>query len=100
MGISRNVLREAFRVLEDWGMIQSRRGSGRYLREVATGLSRARPEIARLEVASIADILESRLLLEERIVTLACQRRTLAEAHEIVRLARQLDSLGGQCRVP
>ena len=92
MGISRNVLREAFRVLEDWGLIQSRRGSGRYLRELPNGLRRARPEIDQLEVASIADVLESRLLLEERIITLACQRRTLAEAREIVLFARRLDT--------
>jgi GntR family transcriptional repressor for pyruvate dehydrogenase complex/GntR family L-lactate dehydrogenase operon transcriptional regulator len=92
MGISRNVLREAFRVLEEWGLVQSRRGSGRYLREVPSGLTNGRPEIDRLEVASIADVLESRLLLEERIVTLAAQRRTRVEALEIVGLAKRLDS--------
>ena len=34
LGVSRNVLREAFHILENRGIVVSRQGSGRYLRSV------------------------------------------------------------------
>lgn len=92
LGVSRNVLREAFRVLEQWGLIQTRQGSGRYLRELPANQPRMREPVTRLEVASIADVLESRLILEEQIAVLACERRTLAEAREILELSNTLET--------
>ena len=35
LGVSRNVLREAFHILEQRGIITSRQGKGRFLRETA-----------------------------------------------------------------
>lgn len=80
LGVSRSLVRQAFRILEDRGIVDSRQGSGRYLREADPGES-GLPDA--LEVASIVDILETRLILERNAVTLACERRTAAEARQI-----------------
>jgi len=88
LGVSRNVLREGFRILEERGLIVTRQGAGRFLRELpAAAESRSGIEVERLEKASIADILEARIVLEQEVVALACTRRTAAEAQELCRLA-------------
>lgn len=91
LGVSRNVLRQAFGVLEERGLIVSRRGSGRYLREVDRA-ARSGARSSALEVASIADILEARIIIESHVAALACQRRTMAEARRLIDLAGQLTS--------
>ncbi|NUR86399.1 MAG: FadR family transcriptional regulator [Nonomuraea sp.] len=81
LGVSRNVLREAFRVLEARGIVRSRQGGGRYVR--AENLSPAlSPDgvVLQLEQAVIADILEARELLETRVVRLAAVRATAEQA--------------------
>jgi GntR family transcriptional regulator, transcriptional repressor for pyruvate dehydrogenase complex len=91
--VSRNVLRQAFRVLEERGLIVTRQGSGRFLRELpADGAQRSAAQRDRLERASIADVLEARSLLEQEVVVLACQRRTSGEAEELSLLADRLDT--------
>lgn len=58
---------------------------------------------ATLEVASIADVLEARILLEEQIAVLACQRRTGEEARRLLALADRLvswqDNLAFHCGI-
>jgi GntR family transcriptional regulator, transcriptional repressor for pyruvate dehydrogenase complex len=90
LGVSRNVLREGFRVLEARGLIVTRQGAGRYVRRLPDGDAVEQTDIGRLEVASIADTLEARRLLEEEVVGLACQRRSTREAQQIARLAERL----------
>lgn len=89
-GVSRSVLRQAFGVLEDRGLIKTRRGSGRYLREAVDDHA-GEGARARMEIASIADVLEARVLLESRIAVLACDRRTSEEALRLDDAAGQLD---------
>jgi GntR family transcriptional regulator, transcriptional repressor for pyruvate dehydrogenase complex len=77
IGVSRNVLREAFRVLEERGIVFARPGGGRYIRPVGPASPAIQSDpIERLEVATIFDILETRELLEIEIVALACARIT------------------------
>lgn len=96
-GVSRNVLRHAFGVLEERGIIRSVRGSGRYLRETPRSPD-AEPTAGGtrgvVEVASIADVLEARELVEVHIAELACDRRTTAEAGELRATATALDDWG------
>lgn len=47
---------------------------------------------AAAELASITDLLETRALIEVQVAELACQRRTFAQAEEILELASQLTS--------
>ncbi len=89
-GVSRNVLRQAFSVLEERGLLSTLQGSGRYLREAKE--DRDHLGRAQLEIASIADVLEARTLLEVQIAELACQRRTNEEAQNLGILSRRLTS--------
>jgi GntR family transcriptional repressor for pyruvate dehydrogenase complex len=80
LGVSRSMIRQAFRVLEDRGIVDSRQGSGRYLRAASS----QDPDLPHaLETASIVDILEARIILERNGVALACERRTMGEATNI-----------------
>lgn len=89
LGVSRSMIRQAFRVLEDRGIVESRQGSGRYLRAASS----QDPDLPHaLETASIVDILEARIILERNGVALACERRTMAEATIITQRARTLTS--------
>src|SRR5690349_833840 len=84
LGVSRNVLREAFRVLEVRGIVHSRAGGGRYVRadNVAATLA-TDGVILRLEQAVIGDILESRELLEVQVARLAAERAGEASLREL-----------------
>jgi GntR family transcriptional repressor for pyruvate dehydrogenase complex len=101
-GVSRNVLRQAFSVLEERGLLRTLRGSGRYLRNAADA-GTGEGIRARVEVASIADLLEARTMLETEIAALACQRRTAEQAQSLVVLAGQLtdweDNVAFHCAV-
>lgn len=90
-GVSRNVLRQAFGVLEERGLLRTVRGSGRYLRDVS-GSTQVESSTSRssMEVASIADILEARCLVEMQVVRLACERRTAEQAESLAVLAGRL----------
>jgi GntR family transcriptional regulator, transcriptional repressor for pyruvate dehydrogenase complex len=84
LDVSRNVLREAFRVLEVRGIVRSHAGGGRYVR--ADNISPALPAegiVLRLEEAVIVDVLEARRLLEVQIVRLAAERATAEQAREL-----------------
>jgi GntR family transcriptional regulator, transcriptional repressor for pyruvate dehydrogenase complex len=89
LDVSRSMIRQAFRVLEDRGIVDSRQGSGRYLR-VASSQDPDLPHA--LETASIVDILEARIILERNCVALACERRTAGEAATINQRASTLTS--------
>lgn len=91
LGVSRNLIRQGFSVLEERGIVVSRRGAGRYLRQVSGGVG-WNQSMPRLEVSSIADVLEARMLLEEQVVVLACQRRTREEASALCDAADRLES--------
>jgi DNA-binding FadR family transcriptional regulator len=103
-GVSRNVLRQAFGVLEERGLLRTVRGSGRYLRAAAgSEVDRVLGARASVEVASIADVLEARTLLEVQVAGLACERRTAEQLQELATLAGRLtsweDNLAFHCAV-
>ena len=77
LSISRNSLREAFRVLESKGLIKSKAGGGRYLREIRkNGYSNTENIILSLEKSSILELLEAREIFEVKIAKIAAQRAT------------------------
>ena len=98
MAVSRNVLRQGFSVLEERGIIVTRQGAGRYLRDVAVPGADGPETSPILEVSSIADILEARMLLELEVVVLACQRRTRTEATRLNEFAQELRSWSDNLR--
>jgi GntR family transcriptional repressor for pyruvate dehydrogenase complex len=75
--ISRGSLREAFRVLESRGLIKSKPGGGRYIREVRNNSHNSTENIIlSLEKSSILELLEAREILEIKIAKIAAQRAT------------------------
>ncbi|HHY94622.1 MAG TPA: FadR family transcriptional regulator [Firmicutes bacterium] len=80
MGVSRGILREAFRVLEARGIIESRPGGGRFLRPLdGQNLFDADAGFLKLERAVLLDIWEARQILEVRAAQLAAERATPAD---------------------
>lgn len=72
LDISRPILREAFRVMESFGFIESRIGSGRYLRTADYSLFGLPKEQEHL--ALYLSFMEARTYIEVGTVTLACVR--------------------------
>lgn len=94
LGVSRNTVREAVRVLAHSGMLETRQGDGTYVRA-----SRDSGEIfRRIRRTATFDQLEVRLMLETEAARLAAQRRseqdlaTMAEALAGRGNARDLDT--------
>ena len=77
LSISRGSLREAFRVLESRGLIKSKPGGGRYIREIRKNGHNSRENIIlSLEKSSILELLEAREIFEVKIAVIAAQRAT------------------------
>ena len=77
LSISRGSLREAFRVLESRGLIKSKAGGGRYIREIRkNGHNNTENIILSLEKSSILELLEAREMFEVKIAEVAAQRAT------------------------
>ncbi|GAB2723578.1 FadR/GntR family transcriptional regulator [Paenibacillus thermoaerophilus] len=82
-GISRGTLREAFRILEREGLIETRPGGGRFL---SKNLNKAEDKsriIENIERATIIELLEAREIFETGIVELAAKRATEPDILEI-----------------
>lgn len=88
LGVSRNTIREAVRVLVHAGMLETRQGDGTYVRATRDAGETLR-RIARTE---LADQLEVRIMLESEAACLAAKRRTADD------LARMSDALDARAR--
>jgi len=84
MGVSRGILREAFRVLEMRGIIESRPGGGRFLRPLDNqSLYDLEAGLVKLEKAVLLDICDARRILEIRTAELAAERGSSADVAAI-----------------
>ncbi|MCG7199714.1 FadR family transcriptional regulator [Marinobacter pelagius] len=88
LGVSRNTVREAVRVLVHVGMLETRQGDGTYVRATRDAGETLR-RIARTE---LADQLEVRIMLESEAAKLASLRRTDTD------LKRMTDALDARAR--
>lgn len=88
LGVSRAVLREAFRVLEFRGLVESRPGGGRYLRR-AESLQMMRGSALELERDALLDVIEAREIVEVEIVRLAVSRATDEEMEKLIVLDKE-----------
>lgn len=88
IGVSRGTLREAFRVLENQGIIETRPGGGRFIRKVEYSELRGAGDghsISSLETAAILDLLEARQVLEVKIAEVACEKASAEDIRELER---------------
>lgn len=72
LGVSRNTIREAVRVLAHVGMLETRQGDGTYVRATRD----AGETLRRIGRTQLADQLEVRIMLETEAAKLAASRRT------------------------
>lgn len=72
LGVSRNTVREAVRVLAHVGMLETRQGDGTYVRATRD----AGETLKRIARTQLTDQLEVRIMLETEAAKLAAQRRT------------------------
>lgn len=79
LGVGRNTIREAVRVLVHVGLLETRQGDGTYVR------ARLDPADAlrRIQRTTLRDQLEMRILLEAEAARLAAQRRDESDLEEI-----------------
>ncbi|MDC8455399.1 FadR/GntR family transcriptional regulator [Marinobacter sp. DS40M6] len=84
LGVSRNTVREAVRVLVHVGMLETRQGDGTYVRATKD----AGETLRRINRAQLRDKLEVRIMLETEAAKLAAERR---DAKDLDRMTLALD---------
>ena len=95
LGVSRNVLREAFHILEQRRIITSRQGKGRFLRELPEKQLKAieknkQEQISKtLERCSLREAYEVRKALECSAIRMVVENATQADLAEIERTYRE-----------
>ena len=96
LSISRNSLREAFRVLESRGLIKSKPGGGRFIREIReNGHNNTENIILSLEKSSILELLEAREIFEVKIAEIVAQRTTLEDIKSIEEALNKMNEEDG-----
>jgi len=92
LSISRGSLREAFRVLESRGLIKSKPGGGRYIREIRkNGHNSTENIILSLEKSSILELLEAREMFEVKIAKIAAQKVTPEDIESIEKALNKMN---------
>lgn len=94
LGVSRGVLREAFRVLESMGLVTSKRGGGRYLRNYnKQNIYRSTDNFISLEKAALLDIAEARMLIETQIIKKAVEEATREDIDKIAEVLYAMENV-------
>ncbi|MGB9814072.1 MAG: FadR/GntR family transcriptional regulator [Thermovenabulum sp.] len=88
LGVSRSILREAFRVLESRGLVESKPGGGRFLRNVS-GFQLINCSAEDLERDALLEVVEAREIIEVKIVRLAAKRATEEEIEKLIELDKE-----------
>jgi len=91
LGVSRNSVREALRVLEARGIVVTRHGVGRVIRDVGP-LQTDWAITERLQTLTVREVLEIRVLLEPHACLLASERRSDEELAAIKAAADHRDT--------
>ncbi|OKK02276.1 GntR family transcriptional regulator [Streptomyces sp. CB03234] len=86
LGVGRNTVREAVRVLVHAGLLESRQGNGTFVRSTADPAAVLRT----VRAAGALDVLELRIALETEAARLAAVRR---DTHDLLRLRAALATL-------
>ena len=91
--VSRPILRDAIKILEERGLLVTRHGGGTFIADViGTVFSEAIVELVRRHPPAIADYLEYRREIERTTARLAAQRATDADREIITRIFRAMEA--------
>ena len=96
LGVSRSSLRDAFRVLELLGLIESIPGKGRFVRR-GRGEDGGASDPRKLEDGAILELMEARRVLDPAIAAEAARK---AQSGDLTRLRRVLSATEGSMAVP
>lgn len=91
-GVSRGTLREAFRILEAGGILETRQGGGRYVRADVMGRDYIPRFLEVLRASTSENLYEVRLLIETGIAELACERATGDDLADLENSIAQMES--------
>ncbi|MCO6451771.1 MAG: FadR family transcriptional regulator [Caldilineales bacterium] len=100
-GVSRTVVREAVKVLEAQGVLESATGSGVYVREPDSRMvSRSFQTYLQLQDAKDIDIhiAEIRRVLETEIAALAAARATAVQRSDLIAICKEMRRFSGSAR--
>lgn len=94
-GVSRTVLREALRSLEIAGLVRLSKGAkgGAVILDGGSALTRSFKDMITLGRITIEDLTEARILIEDVIVRLACERATKEDFEAIARDVQRVEEL-------
>ena len=91
--VSRPILRDALKVLEERGLLTSRHGEGTFVADViGTVFSEPVVNLIRRHPPAVADYLEFRKEVESMTATFAAQRATQADKQILTRLFRAMEA--------
>ena len=95
-GVGRTPVREALRKLEFYGILKTRPQSGTYVASIGvTALESLIADVLKIDSPSFVSLVETRVLLEEATIRLACERRTKQDVLQLeVSLNAYLDKAG------
>jgi GntR family transcriptional repressor for pyruvate dehydrogenase complex len=89
-GVGRTHVREALRKLEFYGILKTRPQSGTFVASIGvTALSSLIADVLKIDSPSFLSLVETRVLLEESSMRLACERRT---AEDLAKLESSLNA--------
>lgn len=91
LGVSRNSLREAFRVLEILGLIEVIPGSGTYIKKINDDTILPLAMALSIENNSLVELMEVRLILESSGANLAAQRRTEDDLKQMKKALQEME---------
>lgn len=92
LGVSRNTVREAVRVLVHVGMLETRQGDGTYVRSTRD----PGESLRRISKSRLRDQLEVRIMLEAEAAGLAAQRRTAEDVQAMTSALDDRARAGGE----
>ena len=93
LGVSRNTLREAIRILNTYGILEIQRGKGTFITDAAvSGTAKKDLDSMSFAMVDIKDLFEIRLILEPEAAYLAAERGTEREIHRIVELSKEIEA--------
>lgn len=90
LGVSRGTLRDAFRILESQGVLETRAGGGRFLRRDIRNAGKSGSIIQDLQNAAVIDLLEARRILEIGMIELVCERATESDLKRLEEVIYQM----------